>query len=134
MADDPTQAPKSPANPTEEQSDHDLARSLSQLLQNETALRDLPAEQREKLSRLFKITGTRILAKYHSGYLPSPEDLIQYNQAVPNGADRIMTMAERQSAHRIEIESLVIRSQQIQSARGQVFGLVIGLFGISAGA
>ncbi len=59
---------------------------------------------------------------------------MQYNEAVPNGADRIMVMAEKQSAHRIEIESLVIRSQQEQSGRGQIFGLVIGLFGILAGA
>lgn len=43
-------------------------------------------------------------------------------------------MVENQSAHRIQIESLVIASQQKQSARGQTYGLVIGLSGILAGA
>ena len=43
-------------------------------------------------------------------------------------------MAEAQSAHRISIEGTVINSQQTQSGRGQIFALVIGVFGITAGA
>ena len=33
--------------------------------------------------------------EHHSGPLPSPETLRQYNDIVPDGAERIMAMAER---------------------------------------
>lgn len=66
------------------------------------------------------------------GPLPDPEDLAKYNQIIPEGADRIMKMAENQSAHRIEIEKVVISSQQVQSQRGQHFGLAIAIVGIGA--
>ena len=64
--------------------------------------------------------------------MPDPEDLRKYGEIIPNGADRIMKMAEEQSRHRIAIESIVIDSQQKLGSRGQVFGLTIGIFGISA--
>ncbi|MCL2659595.1 MAG: DUF2335 domain-containing protein [Acidobacteriaceae bacterium] len=41
---------------------------------------------------------------YSSGPLPPPDVLTQYDQVVPNGAERIMAMAEQQSRHRIELE------------------------------
>ncbi len=39
-------------------------------------------------------------AQQFSGPLPHPQILAQYNQAVPNAADRIIKMAESQSNHR----------------------------------
>jgi uncharacterized membrane protein len=44
-----------------------------------------------------------------------------------------MEMAEKQQSHRIEIEKLVVESQQRQSGRGQIFALIIGISGIGAG-
>src|SRR5206468_1881503 len=46
------------------------------------------------------------------GPLPDPGELAAYNQIIPNGADRIMKMAEEQSAHRIGLEKTVVGSQQ----------------------
>jgi uncharacterized membrane protein len=69
-----------------------------------------------------------------SGPLPPAEELLKYEQIAPGCTERLLKMVENQSAHRIQIESLVIASQQKQSARGQIFGLVIGLTGILAGA
>ncbi len=43
---------------------------------------------------------------------------------------RLLTMVENQSAHRINIERPVITSQQVQSGRGQHYGLIIGLTGL----
>ena len=37
-------------------------------------------------------------AEHYSGPLPPPQMLEQYNRAVPNGAERIMAMAEKQAA------------------------------------
>jgi uncharacterized membrane protein len=69
----------------------------------------------------------------HSGPIPDPETLERYNQMIPNGADRIMKMAENQANHRMEIEKTVIRRQSFQSMLGQVFGLIIGIAGLASG-
>jgi uncharacterized membrane protein len=70
----------------------------------------------------------------HSGPLPDSETMTAYNQIIPNGADRIMIMAENQSAHRISIESSLVKSQSQQSSRGQIFGFIIGLVGLISGS
>jgi uncharacterized membrane protein len=43
-------------------------------------------------------------ASSYSGPLPQPEDLQKYEQACPGAADRIIVMAEKQAAHRQELE------------------------------
>jgi hypothetical protein len=50
-------------------------------------------------------TITRVQASYFAGPLPPPEVLARYNDVVPNGADRILSMAERQGAHRESLET-----------------------------
>jgi len=92
-------------------------------------LKDISEKGRTRLS---KISIERTVIRY--GPLPDPEDLAAYNSIVPDGADRILRMAENQSAHRIDIEKLVIGSQQKQVTRGQYFGLIIGLVGLVLGA
>lgn len=69
-----------------------------------------------------------------SGPLPPAEELLEYENVIPGGAERLLKMAENQSAHRLEMEKLIITSQQRQSARGQTYGLTIGLAGILTGA
>ncbi len=66
--------------------------------------------------------------------LPLPSELAAYNDVIPQGADRIMKMAEAQSAHRIDIEKKVVSSQQGQESRGQILGFVIAIVGLIAGA
>ena len=82
-------------------------------------------EKKEELLRSFSVT--LIQEKSHSGPLPDAETLIQYDSVIPNGADRIMAMAEKQQDHRINIETKVIISQNKQSGLGQIFGLFIGI-------
>ncbi|WP_255554230.1 DUF2335 domain-containing protein [Mesonia aestuariivivens] len=65
--------------------------------------------------------------------MPDAETLIRYDSVIPEGADRIMKMAENQQNHRISIESNLVSSQSSQSKLGQVFGLIIGLAGIGCG-
>lgn len=66
-----------------------------------------------------------LMVSYYSGPIPSAEQLERYNQTLPEGAHRILRMAEEQSAHRIRIESIVITSQQKQSERGQLIACVL---------
>jgi len=69
----------------------------------------------------------------HAGPLPPPEVLIKYNEAVPNAADRIITMAESQSAHRQQLESEVVESDVKNSRLGLLYGLIIGLTAVIGG-
>lgn len=57
-----------------------------------------------------------------SGPLPHPQLLAQYNQAVPNGADRIVKLTENQAQHRQSIES-----------RAQIFTFVLALIALIGG-
>jgi len=65
-----------------------------------------------------------------SAPLPDPKELEAYNQIIPNGADRILKMAEAQAAHRRNIEGIVVRSHQRQGFCGQLFGFIIGMAGL----
>lgn len=84
----------------------------------------------EKIEALARITIERHEFSMRSSPLPDPSELAAYNQIIPAGADRILKMAEAQSAHRITIETTVVKSQQTQGFCGQLFGLVIGVVGI----
>lgn len=71
----------------------------------------LPPEAREAVYELFQ------QFRYEfSGPLPPPHVLTEYNDALPDGADRIVRMAERQSRHRQGLET-----------RGQWFGFILAL-------
>lgn len=65
-----------------------------------------------------------------SGPLPPPEVLERYNKIVPGVAERIIKMAEQQSAHRRSLEAQVINSDIKNSKLGLYFGFMIGLTGI----
>jgi hypothetical protein len=75
--------------------------------------------------------------KVHSGPLPAAEDIGLYNQAIPNGGDRLMKMAEKSLdiADKTQMAEIEIRKeeQRIQK-RGQLLAFgVVGLFtGLSA--
>lgn len=98
---------------------------------NPTIFNNIP--KKKKLEILQSLSFTLIQEKSHSGPLPDAETLIQYNTVIPDGADRIMKMAEKQQNHRMQIENTVIKSQSLQSKLGQIFGLIIGIVGISSG-
>ena len=46
-----------------------------------------------------------------SGPLPPPESLIKYNEAVPNAAERIICMAEKEMQHRHENEKRLLKNR-----------------------
>ena len=68
-----------------------------------------------------------------SGPLPPPEVLQKYNEISPGAADRIITMAENEAAHRHEIEQLIVRSEAREGRIGQIFALIIGVVTICTG-
>lgn len=67
------------------------------------------------------------ITRFHSGPLPDPETLSAYAKLIPNGADRVMSLVERQTAHRHQRESADAR----QAVRGHwmAYTLAVALSG-----
>lgn len=70
------------------------------------------------------------------GPIPTPDELFQYNQLIPGAADRIIAMAEREQAARMNLEDMGQRadirhrealvSAQRETARGAFRSDLIG--------
>ena len=76
-----------------------------------------------------------------SGPLPSPEHLAAYEAALQGLANRIVSMWERQQAHRMQMESSgmtinrkIVIADIIQSYLGTVFGFIFAMAFLAAGA
>ena len=88
------------------------------------ALSDLPEEKRKQIVKAI----VAVERRSYSGPLPAPEDFEKYKYALPDAPERILSMAERQQSHRIEMESTVVREDVSLSKRGQIFGFIITIF------
>lgn len=73
------------------------------------------------------------VAASFSSPLPPPEILEKYGKIIPNGAERIMVMAEAQSAHRRDLEKTVMATDSRNSLLGIVSALILGLVTIVTG-
>lgn len=60
-----------------------------------------------------------------SGPLPPPEILAKYDDVSPGFAERLMTMAENNQAHRHAMEREVIPARAKLELRGQIIGAAI---------
>ncbi len=69
-----------------------------------------------------------LVIKQHSGPLPDPETLGEYNQLIPNGAERIMKMAEKQQDHSMYMERIALRRASFQHLLGQIFAFILASF------
>ncbi len=58
-----------------------------------------------------------------TGDLPPADTVEAYEHVLPGAADRILTMLEHQSQHRIEIERTLVQSAARTERLGQVMGL-----------
>ena len=62
-----------------------------------------------------------------TGPLPPPSLLASYDQIAPGLADRIVTMAEKQAAHRQAMESKLVEGSISASKAGLICGLTVAL-------
>lgn len=63
-----------------------------------------------------------------SSPVPPAELLMGYNDAIPDGANRLFTLVENQSQHRQQLENKMASGQLDISRRGQTFALMVTLF------
>jgi uncharacterized membrane protein len=87
--------------------------------------------QARKNGQSLAITATR--TESFSGPIPPPDLLAKYNDALPNGADRIVSMAEKQQDHRISMEKFMAHEMTSRSKTGLYLGFVLALVIISGG-
>jgi uncharacterized membrane protein len=88
-----------------------------------------------------KARSISVRASTFVGPIPPPDILNEYNQVLPNAADRIIQMAENEQKHRHSMQEKLINAQiddakrdRMEARLGQVFGLVIGTTSIAAGS
>lgn len=74
----------------------------------------------------------RIEASF-SGPLPPPSLLARYSEIIPNGAECIMAMAERQGEHREKLESRVVNGNVASQTRGSWFAFILCLVALIGG-
>ena len=115
-------------------SEIDSTRDLAKLIPQEVQLilDDLPDEKRQVIIKsLVKVSfSSSSTSSTFSGPIPPPELLAGYNNVLTNGAERIVSMAERQSNHRMQLENHVIKEELRQSEKGQNFALAIAILGL----
>lgn len=120
-----------PENPEEEVSAEIEKEVSAEITENREQPTENLALRRHQLSASIEFTGP----------LPHPRILRQYNDALTNGADRIMAMTEREQEHRHRMQEKLVEAQiadqqreREERKRGQTFGLLIGLFAVAAGS
>lgn len=91
------------------------------------------ASKEERLARRVEKRLVQSTMEAFSGPLPPPATLAQYNDVVPNGAERIMAMAERQQEHRHQIENRAIRGNIFDQRLGLILGFIVMMSVASAG-
>ncbi len=68
----------------------------------------------------------RVMAREFKGPIPSPDILAEYENIFPGFADRIISMAERQSSHRQEMEKIQTNAEGRDSLLGVIFAFLLG--------
>jgi uncharacterized membrane protein len=83
---------------------------------------------------LHQVVRQEISQSSWQGPIPPPDALREFNEIIPDGANRILSMAERQSAHRIELEKLNLRGDIARSNLGMWFAFILASGAIIAGS
>ena len=75
----------------------------------------------------------RIEASSWRGPLPPPSALQSYEEVLEGSADRILKMAEKQTEHRISMESMTLKGRFTRSYWGLAAGFVLSAMVIGGG-
>lgn len=88
-----------------------------------------PDEKRETA----RLIASAIEISRFSGPLPPPEELVKYDRILPGAADRIIRMAEQQSIHRQNLETVAIGANATTQKWGLACAFVIAMSAIWGG-
>ena len=76
---------------------------------------------------------SKLVEIFSTGILPPPATLQKYEQIMPGLAKIVVRNAEQQTLHRLEIEKRTLKSNNVKSFAGLIFGFLIGIFGLGGG-
>ncbi len=114
-------------------SDH-LSKSAAKNTQSlKTKQTNLPAGKEEH-SREASISVSKIQQETFMGPIPHPDLLKGYEEILPGAADRILTMAENEEAHRHEIENKCVKTDSRDSLLGILCAAGISIAALVIGA
>ena len=100
-------------NNNELDKDNELIELENELITiNPNIFQGINPKKKEELLRIFSVS--MIQEKSHSKPLPDAETLIKYNSVIPDGADRIMKMAEKQQHHRMQLKIRLLKVNPIK--------------------
>ena len=69
----------------------------------------------------------KMVATQYQDPIPPPEMLSQYNNVITDGAERIFMIFEKQSTHRIDTETKIVKHDIIQSYLGMIFAAILSM-------
>jgi uncharacterized membrane protein len=102
----------------------------------ESAQPEIDHDSQEESVRARRTTTELSVQRFQlefSGPLPPPQILEEYNNAFPGCAERVVAMAERQSAHRQHLEKTVVQGNIAAQSRGQWFAFILAFIVIGGG-
>lgn len=114
--------------------------------QENPALKDLPQDKRDIIEQVendpellnalakdpeLKQTLSVVSRKSFSGPLPPPHILAEYNEIVPDAAERIFQLTEREAKFRHDINNASLQGDIKKDKRGQWMGFSIALAGFA---
>jgi uncharacterized membrane protein len=109
--------------PVRKEDSKPLLKAEAELVKIDPTIFDgLNPNKKEQVLQAFSIS------KFHSGPLPSPETLQEYENIVPGCAKTIFDVFVKQADHRMGLEKIVVTSQQTQSKWGQNYAFIIAIF------
>lgn len=93
--------------------------------------RKIATAQQQAVARQQRAVIQQITAQAFSGPLPAPEDLARYEEVCPGAANRIITMAEGQNAHRISAEANFMSAAILNARLGTASALFVSFGGLA---
>jgi uncharacterized membrane protein len=73
----------------------------------------------------------QIKVEQHTGPIPSPSALAEYKAIDPGLVDRIVGMAEREQASRLQVTAAIVDGNKRRTTIGQVSALIVALSGFA---
>jgi uncharacterized membrane protein len=96
-------------------------------------VKNMASAKEERLARRVEQRIVQATMQSFSGPLPPPQMLAQYNDIVPNGAERIVAMAEKQQTHRQNIEARAVKGNLTDQRLGLLLGFAVMMSVAGAG-
>ncbi|PWJ49371.1 DUF2335 domain-containing protein [Faecalicatena contorta] len=94
---------------------------------------EIELEDEQQIEQQIEQVVSRVIRSEFSGPIPPPSIIQGYEEVLPGSADRILGMAEKQSSHRQELETMMVKAESRDSLLGVVFAFALGFSCIIAG-